>query len=108
MGACRSPSGGAAVPTYDYQCTGCNATYELRESFSAPMEHTCEECGKAVAKRVLTAPRIVFKGSGWYATDSRNRSTSTTDNDAPPTSTPSSESASATKSETTPTTPATS
>ncbi len=86
MEPCRSPSEGAAVPTYDYHCTGCNATYELRESFSAPMEHTCEECGKAIAKRVLTAPRIVFKGSGWYATDSRNRSTSTADNETAPSS----------------------
>lgn len=64
---------GTAVPTYDYQCQGCNAVYELRESFSAPMEHVCEECGKATAKRLLSAPTIVFKGTGWYATDSRSK-----------------------------------
>ncbi len=61
------------MPTYDYQCQGCNAVYELRESFSAPMEHVCEECGKATAKRLLSAPTIVFKGTGWYVTDSRNK-----------------------------------
>jgi predicted nucleic acid-binding Zn ribbon protein len=45
------------------------------------MEHTCEECGKGTAKRVLSAPRIVFKGSGWYATDSRNKTAAVADND---------------------------
>jgi putative FmdB family regulatory protein len=62
------------VPTYEYHCSACDATYELRESFSAPSEHACEECKKGTAKRVLSAPRIVFKGSGWYITDSRKSS----------------------------------
>jgi putative FmdB family regulatory protein len=69
------------VPTYDYRCDSCKKTYELRESFSAPMEHTCEKCGKGTAKRLLSAPRIVFKGSGWYATDSRGKQSATADND---------------------------
>jgi putative FmdB family regulatory protein len=67
------------MPTYDYRCGSCEARYELRESFSAPSSHTCEKCGKGTAKRVLTAPRIVFKGSGWYVTDSRNKSSATAD-----------------------------
>lgn len=80
----RSPEG-AAVPTYDYQCQGCNTVYELRESFSAPMEHVCEQCGKATAKRLLSAPTIVFKGTGWYATDSRSkRDSSSSSSDASP------------------------
>jgi putative FmdB family regulatory protein len=67
------------VPTYDYHCKSCNTTYEARESFSAPMEHACQECETGIAKRLLTAPLIVFKGSGWYATDSRNKSTANVD-----------------------------
>lgn len=59
------------MPTYDYRCDACEVTYELRQGFDAESAHTCEECGKGVAKRVLTAPRVVFKGSGWYVTDSR-------------------------------------
>ena len=70
------------MPTYDYRCDSCKKTYELREGFSAPMEHTCEKCGKGTAKRLLSAPRIVFKGSGWYATDSRNKTSATSDNDS--------------------------
>lgn len=67
------------MPTYDYSCPRCKAMYELREGFDAPTTQTCQECGKATAKRVLTAPRIVFKGSGWYATDSRSKTTAIAD-----------------------------
>lgn len=91
------------MPTYDYQCQGCNAVYELRESFSAPMEHVCEQCGKATAKRLLSAPTIVFKGTGWYATDSRSkRDSSSSSDDAPSSSESSSKPETKTKSETTP------
>jgi putative FmdB family regulatory protein len=66
------------VPTYEYHCSACDATYELRESFSAPSQHACEECKDGTARRVLSAPRIVFKGSGWYITDSRKSSSAVT------------------------------
>lgn len=67
------------MPTYEYHCSTCNASYELRQGFSAETTHPCEECGKGIAKRVLYAPPIVFKGSGWYITDSRNKSTALAD-----------------------------
>jgi putative FmdB family regulatory protein len=60
------------VPTYDYECKTCKAVYELRQGFDAPTTHKCEECGKGTAKRLLRVPSVVFKGSGWYLTDSRN------------------------------------
>lgn len=61
------------MPTYEYHCPACKATYELRQGFSAETTHTCEECGKGTAKRVLYAPPVVFKGGGWYVTDSRSK-----------------------------------
>ncbi|MFN0146689.1 MAG: FmdB family zinc ribbon protein [Dehalococcoidia bacterium] len=70
------------MPTYDYHCAKCKTTYETRESFSAPSTHKCQECGKGTAKRVLTAPRIMFKGSGWYATDSKSKSVASSDGDS--------------------------
>lgn len=70
------------MPTYDYHCAKCKKTYETREGFSAPTTHKCQECGKGTAKRVLTAPRILFKGSGWYVTDSKGKSAATTDSDS--------------------------
>ncbi len=66
------------MPTYEYACPACKAVYELRQSFSAETTHTCEECGKGVAKRVLHAPPVVFKGSGWYVTDSRSSKSAVT------------------------------
>lgn len=58
------------MPKYDYRCTACGHVYEKREGFDAPAVQTCPRC-EGVARRVLTAPAIVFKGSGWYITDSR-------------------------------------
>ena len=76
--------GDLPVPAYDYHCDACGSTYELRQGFDAETSHTCEECGKGKAKRVLTAPRVVFKGKGWYVTDSRNSSTSVDDSPSTP------------------------
>jgi putative FmdB family regulatory protein len=64
------------VPTYDYKCTSCENQYEKREGFDAPPRQACPRCG-AVAKRVLHPPPIVFKGSGFYITDSRKGSSAT-------------------------------
>lgn len=67
------------MPAYDYHCPTCKSTYELRQGFDAPTTHSCEECGKGTAKRVLTPPTVVFKGAGWYATDSRKSTTAVSD-----------------------------
>ena len=65
------------MPTYEYHCPSCKKNYDLQESFSAETTHTCKKCGKGTAKRVLHAPRVHFKGSGFYVTDSKNKSSST-------------------------------
>jgi len=82
------------MPTYEYQCQACDAVYELQQSFSAESTHTCEKCGKGIAKRVLHAPRVVFKGSGWYITDSRKANSAVADSEesSPSSSSSSSES----------------
>ena len=67
------------MPAYDYECDSCHARYELRQGFDAETTHVCEECGKGTAKRVLSAPRVVFKGSGWYVTDSRKTNSASSD-----------------------------
>jgi putative FmdB family regulatory protein len=64
------------VPTYEYQCTACKNRYETREGFDAPSRQPCPKCG-GQAKRILFAPPIVFKGSGFYVTDSRKGSSTT-------------------------------
>ena len=61
------------MPTYEYQCNRCKAVYELRQGFDAETTHKCEECGKGTAKRILHAPKVLFKGSGFYVTDSKGK-----------------------------------
>jgi len=64
------------VPTYEYKCTSCENRYETKEGFDAPSRQPCPKCG-GIAKRILFAPPIVFKGSGFYITDSRKGSSVT-------------------------------
>jgi putative FmdB family regulatory protein len=68
-----------SMPTYEYGCSKCKAQYELRQGFDAALTHKCEECGKGIAKRILHAPRVVFKGSGWYVTDSKKSKSAISD-----------------------------
>lgn len=65
------------MPKYDYRCSAGHV-YEKREGFDAPPVQQCQQCN-AEARRVLTAPAIVFKGSGWYVNDSRKNGPSSTD-----------------------------
>ena len=57
------------MPTYEYRCVAGHQ-YEKRESFSARARQKCQVCGKQ-ADRMISAPPIIFKGSGFYVTDSR-------------------------------------
>ncbi len=58
------------MPTYEYRCPDCAHQYEKREGFDAPAAQKCPQCS-SIAQRVIHAPPIVFKGSGFYVTDSR-------------------------------------
>ena len=69
------------MPTYAYKCTGCDHRYETRESFDSPARQACPVCGE-IAKRVIFPPPIVFKGSGFYVTDSRKGSSATVTSEA--------------------------
>lgn len=58
------------MPTYEYECLACKKRFERFQKFSDPPVTECPECGSQVRK-VLFPAGIVFKGSGWYKTDSR-------------------------------------
>ena len=62
------------MPIYEYRCPECGETFEKRQSFSAEPVADCVECDFTGAKRKISAPAIVFKGSGFYVTDTRNGS----------------------------------
>jgi putative FmdB family regulatory protein len=61
------------VPLYDYQCRACGKVTEVRHGFKEAFEGTCPECSGEM-KRLFSAAGIVFKGSGFYITDSRKSS----------------------------------
>lgn len=56
------------MPLYEYRCKACGHQFEKIQSFSAPEEKVCPVCGGEVEK-LLSAPAVQFKGSGWYVTD---------------------------------------
>jgi putative FmdB family regulatory protein len=58
------------MPTYEYECQSCHARTEAVQSFSDAPLTTCETCGGSL-KKVFSGVGIVFKGSGFYKTDSR-------------------------------------
>lgn len=60
------------MPIYEYQCDTCGVQFEQRRSFADVDLPPCPNGHRAV-HRIYSAPGIVFKGSGWYITDSRNR-----------------------------------
>src|SRR6185437_16906990 len=61
-----------SVPLYEYQCKQCRHRFEKIQSFSAPEEKVCPECGGEV-ERLISAPAIQFKGAGWYVNDYAGR-----------------------------------
>jgi putative FmdB family regulatory protein len=58
------------VPLYDYQCKQCQTVTEVRHGFKDVHAEACPQCGGPLS-RVFNPAGIVFKGSGFYITDSR-------------------------------------
>ncbi|HJU04278.1 MAG TPA: FmdB family zinc ribbon protein [Nitrospiraceae bacterium] len=56
------------MPIYEYVCQSCEHRFEVRQRFSDDPVSACSRCGQPVTK-VISAPAIMFKGSGWYVTD---------------------------------------
>ena len=61
------------MPLYEYQCQDCGLRFERRQSFSAPPVTVCPECEGPVT-RLIQPVGIIFKGSGFYVTDNRAKS----------------------------------
>ena len=90
------------MPTYEYECTVCGQHIEVFQRFSEDALTTCGVCGGKLRK-VFHPAGIVFKGSGFYATDSRSKASSGTsskkDSDAGSTSSKGSDSSGSSGSE---------
>ena len=58
------------MPIYDYRCDHCGHAFSAVQSYKDEPLDKCPNCGKK-PRRLITSAAIVFKGSGWYKTDSR-------------------------------------
>jgi putative FmdB family regulatory protein len=62
------------MPTYEYSCKSCGTTFEIVQSFKAKPLRRHDQCGGELQK-VFHSRGVVFKGSGFYSTDSRSKRT---------------------------------
>jgi len=64
------------MPVYTYRCGSCGTQFERHQFFhDAPLK-TCPNCKKKALKKVITPTKVIFKGSGFYATDHKSSSSS--------------------------------
>ena len=65
------------MPIYTYHCENCGVQFDKQQHFSDDPLKKCPECGKSALRKVYQPVGIVFKGSGFYATDHRSPSGAT-------------------------------
>ncbi|MDR2518900.1 MAG: zinc ribbon domain-containing protein [Spirochaetaceae bacterium] len=59
------------MPTYEYECKKCAHTFEAFQSMKDPPLDTCPQCGSQVRRLINGGGGVIFKGSGFYATDKK-------------------------------------
>jgi putative FmdB family regulatory protein len=69
------------VPTYSYACTECGNRFDVVQAFTDDALTTCEQCSGRLRK-LFNSVGVVFKGSGFYRTDSREAAKSSTNGSA--------------------------
>jgi putative FmdB family regulatory protein len=63
------------MPIYEYRCDACGHQEEFLQKVSEPPLTDCPVCHKPTFSKLLSAAGFQLKGSGWYATDFKNKST---------------------------------
>jgi len=61
------------MPTYEYECTKCAHVFEKFQSMTAAPVKLCPKCRKKVKRLIGAGAGIIFKGSGFYATDYKKK-----------------------------------
>ncbi|MFH1767884.1 MAG: zinc ribbon domain-containing protein [Candidatus Omnitrophota bacterium] len=64
------------MPTYEYQCTKCDYKFEVFQKMDAAPKKRCPECKSEVRKLISGGCGLIFKGSGFYATDYKKKDAS--------------------------------
>ena len=63
------------MPIYEYRCSSCGFQNDFLQKLSEPPLTDCPECGKSTFSKQVTAAGFQLKGTGWYATDFKNKGT---------------------------------
>ena len=72
------------MPIYEYRCASCGHQQEFLQKVSDPPQTQCPKCNQPSLAKMVTAAGFQLKGSGWYATDFRNKGASTSKTEAKP------------------------
>lgn len=64
------------MPIYEYQCNACGKVNEVMQKIGAEAPAACDACSSGPLSKILSRSGFILKGSGWYATDFRNGSSS--------------------------------
>ena len=62
------------MPLFEFQCPKCAHRFERIQKYADPDPKKCPKCGAGKIERLLAAPAVQFKGSGWYVTDYARKS----------------------------------
>jgi putative FmdB family regulatory protein len=65
------------MPTYEYECTHCGNTFEAFQKITDKALDKCPKCKRPIKRLIGAGSGIIFKGSGFYATDYRKTKSST-------------------------------
>lgn len=65
------------MPTYDYFCENCEYSFEYFQNMSDEPLEKCPQCGKNIKRLIGSGLGVIFRGNGFYANDSKNKSNST-------------------------------
>ena len=76
------------MPTYDYKCTSCNHTFEVFQRMSDEPIKNCPKCNGVVKRLIGMGAGAIFKGSGFYQTDYKNKPANKSKKDKPPATKP--------------------
>jgi len=62
------------MPTYEYECAHCGHSFEISQKMTDRPLEKCPQCNRKIRRLIGTGAGIIFKGSGFYATDYRKKS----------------------------------
>ncbi|MFZ2324481.1 MAG: FmdB family zinc ribbon protein [Ignavibacteriaceae bacterium] len=71
------------MPTYEYKCLNCSHTFEVFQSMNAKLIEECPKCGGKVKRLIGAGAGPIFKGNGFYQTDYKNSSKSSSETKKP-------------------------